>query len=257
MSVLTINSVEAPVSQDGWSDGVLEIADRARSLSGSYLGTRRAIKRTFGGKLISADTTEAEAFRSIINGEGYGFSFASDLRDDWKGNAGWDGDCSREAGGKYSAGQMSVDSSGTATWGFPTGFPALRWTISLWRLNVATWEHWIKVYGTTTLWKDGVGGVALPAWLSWNGSGISLTGAPTKYSEIAIYPFLMPTTWPAVIAARALALPKPPFIEVAGTFVVVPGTTSYTCRGQALQCESQNRGALDRLQRIPFALEES
>jgi hypothetical protein len=155
---------------------------------------------------------------------------------------------------------MRVTTGNTTTWTMPSGFPPLRWTISLWTYTSEAWVHWVKIYGTTTLWQNGVAGEACPAWLTWNSTGITLAGdagAARDYSEIVIWPFLAPTTWPATIYARAAALTKPPFVDAAGDFLVVPGTTSYTCRGQALQSDSQNRGALSRLQRIPFSLEES
>lgn len=262
MVALSANGFTLPVAAASYKDGALEIAERGRSLAGTTLGTRRARKWTASGTMVTTDPLEAYALRGMLSGDGYGFSFATDLRDDWKGNQGWSvTHAAREAGGKYSAGQMTVDSGYTTTFTFPTWWPGTTWAAAFWRKETSAteWEHWVKVYGTTTVWKDGAAGTALPAWLTFNTTTLTLAGAAggnSKYSEMVIYPFFIPTTWPAVLAARTAAILKPPFLYMQGTLVTATGPTSYTCRGEARAASHQNRGALDTAQRIDFTVEE-
>lgn len=259
-AALTINGITAPVSVAGFKEGEIAIEDRGRALSGKALSTRRALKRTFSGELITTDATEADALRGFINGDGYGFSFAADLRDDYKGNQGFTTThAAREAGGKFSAGQMTVDSNYTTAFTFPTAWPGTTWTAAFWRKETTngTWEHWVKMYGTSTLWKDGVAGTSLPAWMTFNTTGFTLAGhasGNSKYSEMLIVPHLWPSTWPAIIAARATANYKAPFVELGGTLVTPACTSNF--RGQALSSSMANRGALDPLRRVDFSLEE-
>ena len=266
MTDLTFNSVTVPLSAQGLRDVEIEIAERARSLSGSFLGTRleSGVKRGWSGQLVTADAQLAWALRKMLSGEGYGFAFASDLRDDWKGNAGWSATyATREAGGVYSDGQMSVSATNTTTWSFPTGWPTTRWTLSVWRKNGGTWEHWVKIYGTTTVWKDGVAGEALPAWLTFNGTGITLAGdagAAAKYSEMVIQPFKWLAAWPALVFARSFALKKPPFLGVGGSLTGAGEAPSagaeYTVIGQTSGSALKNRGSSAPLEQIDFTLEQ-
>ena len=265
MSALTINSIEIPVAADSVRETELEMADKGRGLNGAYLGSRIEyyVKRVWSGRIITVTEANAWAYRQMINGGGYGFSFASDLRDDWKGNQGWSTtNASRQSGGKYSAGLMRITTGNTSKFTFPTGFPSLRWTISLWSLESGTWYHYVKVYGTATVWKDGTGGVAQPAWLTSDSTGITLAGdagAAHDYSEIVIHNFKWPSTWPALVYARNAAMVKPPFVGAGGTITGYgedPGANEYTCRGAATTTNLKNRGSSAAMQEIDFVLEE-
>lgn len=75
MSFLTLNGIAWPVSVEGLKASIIEIGYKGRSISGSMIGTRRAIKRQWKGKTPPLSPTDAAAFKAMLIGQGQHWSF--------------------------------------------------------------------------------------------------------------------------------------------------------------------------------------
>lgn len=261
MSQLLINGIDIPVSSSSWEEENNEIGERQRSLSGSVIDTIRARFDSWKGESITTDPVQARALRGLLNGSGHGWSFDVDLYST-KGlgpEAGHNGAVSASSP-KYGAKRLEVTTSGSIAWNL--GITAsIAWTVSLWRIESSVWHHYVINY-MGQKWKDGARNDGLSVTFIAVNSTVSgcvvLNGggsAAEYYDDLIVVPYTMPTDWPGIIYAYGQAWPKPPALWVSGT--LIHDTLTLICSGRAAQSKSQNRGALDRMEKTDFTLTEN
>jgi hypothetical protein len=262
MSALTINGIEVPVGKDGFSCSLEESGARARSQSGKYLCTiqRRWHKRM--GTALVTDSELAEALAGLINADGIGWSFDTDLYADGKGlGAVTTGTTPTVVASdlapapKYGVKLLKVPASATATW--THGLAAAGYTVCVWSYVSGAWHHYAKRsdYGSG-YWTDGVYGVGSTTIFSATANAVTLAaggGAAQDYDDLLYFPFLVPSTWFATLFASSTAFPKPPLLTGGGDLLAYGSTT---LRGVARKWSVIGRGSLNPLHKIEFELEE-
>lgn len=263
MSQLTINGVDLPVSADGWSVAFTEIGARSRSASGKSLQTLVRRYRRWTGTLVVADAELADALAGLVNADGIGWSFDTSLFADGKGLGAvttgttptvvaTDGAVSP----RYGAKMLKCPASATARW--THGLASTKFSASVWAYVSGAWHHYAIRSDTmaTGHWRDGAWVASTQTLLTASSTHVQLgagAGAAVQFDDLLSFPFLLPTSWIAAIAAQSAAWPKPPALTAGGTLMDY-GATSV--RGQATKADYANRGAAEHLQKVAVALEE-
>lgn len=153
MAFLTLNGISLDVVELTRLEQLL-IGEENRSESGADLSSVRARKHGWRVKLPPQSQAEAAALRGLVQGEGYSWSFDSDLYADRKGlGPSTSTGCAVEAGGKYGS---RVKISGGDLLGYPISGDAAKWTAVYWKRaqSGGAWEHFI-VCGDGTKYKNG------------------------------------------------------------------------------------------------------
>lgn len=263
MSQLTVNGITVPVAADGWRPERVTIGDETRSASGKLIKTVVRTYRKYAGRIVTTSAEEAEALVGLIRGDGYGWSFDTDLYADGKA-LGYtlSGTASTVvasdtgiSAAKYGAKFLKVPTSAGVTWTHNLG--CAQWTAMTWKWTGSAWGHIAKRSDTAGgFWDNGVYTSGSTASIAGSSTAVSLyagVSAPDYFDDLVFVPYLMPAVWFATVYAGSSAWAKPPLLTGGGTLLSYGGTTM---RGNTSQAEVQNRGALDHLQRIEFTLQE-
>lgn len=263
MSQLTINGIEIPVAQDGWTSEPVEVGTRERAADGSSIVTmtRRYYRRS--GTALFTEAAEARAFECLLHGDGIGWSFDSDLYADRVGLGysssggisvvGADGGVSP----RYGAKMLKMNGASSVAW--THGLAATSWSVAWWWWNGSAWAHMaIRSDTSGSRWVNGVLTSGAAAYITATGSALTISqgvGAGATYiDDVAYLPCIVPAAWFATWAASSSAFPKPPVLTAGGDLYAYGGTS---VRGKVTRSAYQNRGALDHLQRVEFSLEEA
>jgi hypothetical protein len=95
-------------------------------------------------------------------------------------------------------------------------------------------------------------------WLSVATGRMRLKGAASDVmvDDVVALPYVVPITWPALLAARPSAFPALPTLEASGT---LPQTGGMYCRGavgRAKTTQGQTDAGFGSLYSLPFTLRE-
>lgn len=194
MAGLTLNGIEVPVLRNGLSLGWTVIQDKARSYDGTWRKTEYARKREWKGEIKPQSQALTDAFRNLIRGIGYTWSFDADVFSAQGLAANGGHTATIVAGGKYGS-LMRVPAATTITW--PTNLGS-NWTVVVWRLESAVWHHYVATSGGHK-WVDGVrNDAASTTFISVSSGSLTITGATslTDFDEMAALPYLVDDTWP-------------------------------------------------------------
>lgn len=268
MAYLTINGVDLDVLI-GHERVYDELADEDRAVDGTLVSTRSYIKPKWELDTVVLSRAEADAWASVLLGRGetwkmkdlsggtnHGYS-SKGYAPTFVGTAAHT-DFNQAAG--FYAGtiydEKVVFSAGEAARWTLTGQDSLiasddnpqgDYTLVVWRLEAAVWEHWISrkrtVAGVTgiTNWKDGViqgveDNAAALAFLFVHASGyLQLGDAATDddFSDMTALPIAIPTSWAVPIftyqktvaaGGKFRPYPKLPRLEAYGDLLSLPVT---------------------------------
>lgn len=151
MPALTLAGITVPVALDQWSRlEPMLIGEDGRAFSGADLSNVRTWKEGWKAKLTPQAAATAAAFRGLTRGDGYSWSFDSDLYADIKGLGASSGS------GLFVAGKYgnAISTYQAITFGVAAGSA---WTISGWvfKPSLLAWHHFIRT-STGLKFKDGV-----------------------------------------------------------------------------------------------------
>jgi hypothetical protein len=233
MAALTVNGLTVPIKHDSFTEVIREVGDTTQAFDGTLRRSRLATKRDMSFDLQLSDGATGYAWEQLLRGLGEVWPFDSTFYGS-KGNApatttgfAIAGSFKFGAGGLYCAGAAGPP---TMSMTVPTS-PGGAWTVMGWqKIDVGSWVH-VVFTSASGMWVDGAASGASPSdyGLSMSGSSLTFTGHVTSdyfWDDIVALPFVVPSTWPAVFAARTLAYPLAPVLEVAGDVVVEASTRS-------------------------------
>jgi hypothetical protein len=253
MSALIINGLEIPVSAEGWQESVEEIGVRQRAYSGSALSSIRARKRAWSGSVASTDAVLIRAIRGLIAGEGYYWSFDTDLYSDGKGLPPTTFAHSLiVAGGKYEN-AMSLDAGKTASWCVG---PWDLYTACVFAHDGDYFQHRAIVAdgSATKRYVDGalVSDVGFEFGISAGLLSITVPQASDWwFDELVVTPYAWPLAWIAAMRDRTTPMRATPILAVSGDLV----SPSAQCLGRVGRMSAVNLGS-SILQRLEFELQE-
>jgi len=182
MALLTLNGVTMPVALDGLTRSAPElIGEEGRAFSGADLSTVRARKDGWRATFTPQTAAAAAAFRALVLGLGYVWSYDSDLYADRKGlGPSSSTGCSVVASGKYGS-RLRVTAGNRIEYSIAGS--ATAWTLMYWKRTLdfyalgtgPVWEHFIRV-GTGVSYKDGAATAHTTpnTWSSYDGSTLTL-----------------------------------------------------------------------------------
>lgn len=270
MPTLVLNGLTCPVKTESLTRARDEFGATRRAIDGTLLVNRRATKRRLGFTLTLRSNQEAHAWEALVRGEAHVLSFEASLYTS-KGAAPTAGfTATRQTGtGKYGTGFVRIPNATTLVYAGLVGLggagTALGWTISLWRLETATWKHYV-VTSDGRKWVDGVRNDAAvtSGFLAVNSAGtVTLTGitGATDFDDVVVWPVSLPSSWPPLLYATGRAFPEAPKLEVYGD--VFPGSSAANpilMKGQVGEVQPRGAvvgGARDALAaEIPITLQE-
>lgn len=212
---LKINSINIPVADETFDEGVREIGDITTAFNGAMIRSRRTTKRDMTFDTIWLESNEDAAWERFIRGEGEFFSFSTLYGS--KGTApdvGYSGVV--EASNGPSGAPSLLVSTGTHVYTcLPSGGP---YTVSLWYSNNSTPGAGYSYYTVNSASQKWVNGsrndAASTTFMSVSGGKLTLTGgANRRFAYIHVFPWTTPTSWPPVffsgdIAAGLVAQPS-------------------------------------------------
>ena len=254
MTVLTINDIVLGAiiaAGEEPKGGRRDIGGEGVATDGSTRITRSTRKRDLKFRTIYLTEADAHAWESLLIGEGEVWSFDTSLYGS-KGLGPSSSTGATIAGPtfcKFGTGKLNLAAT-TGTISFAAAVNAFgsaaAWTVCVWRSTDtgATWTHY-AVRSDGAKWVAGVrDDAASTTWLSVDAAGVvtiaNTTGAAVQYDDLAVLPYLVLTTWPAVLAAATRAWTPLPYLDAGGTWV-----TEQTRRrvfGQVEEARSKTGG---------------
>lgn len=257
---LRLNGITVPVQDEKASESNEEIGSSGRALDGAFVTSRRAVKRRWEFSTSLITTKEASAFRNLVNGRGYVFSFDSSLYSS-KGTAASGGTVSAVQK-KFGANSAQVPAAGALVFAGlafdPTTAP---WSVSFWFWNGTVWAHYVETSdGTQYVNGVAVGGNTFTTTAANQLTLTNPSGAAARYfDDVWITQGAWPSTWPAMIYGYGAAVPQAPTL-VADGLAIENNLESVLVRGEAGQStfrQGVNAGAWTaNLQALSFTLQE-
>lgn len=244
MPYLTLNEIDFDVVPGERETSI--IGARRRMFDGSYKQTVRASKESYTTQTGLLSRDDADAFYDLLMGYGSNWRFAA-ASDYYSGKGGALG-VETLGGGTITAGGASgkfdkriTFSSATPYLSFtPTGDDALtgNYTIAVWKLTSTgpdVWTHYAATWDGSALteYTNGVAGAAAMNFISVTSGVLRLNNSEATsnwaYSDLLAFPFVMPATWIAAIAAATRQFPNRPNVEVSGDMVNRAVSDPLTC----------------------------
>jgi hypothetical protein len=235
------------------------IGDEGEATDGSWRVTRQTRKRDLSFQTVALSKSDAFIWESFISGEGHVWNFEALNEYSSKGLAPTTfTDCVISSNHKFGSHSLNVElGSGVVTW--PAlinsfGATASAWTVMFWWRDDggdSTFHHFV-VRSDGAKWHDGVRNDAtVTTFFSVSGGNITFTGSggdETFLDDLIAYPFSVPDTWPAIVAARTTAFQGTPYLEATGD--LVPEASTRVMRGDATEVvmKSADSSARRRLQ---------
>lgn len=222
MPFLSLNGLTVRLLVSNFDKGEPAIVgDRNRAINGALRETVVATKRSWRGTMAHASPADAEAWRRFLLREGWdSVSFDGTLYSG-KGlapNAGHGATLST-ASPKFGTHNVATNAN-ALTYSFALGSV---WSVSLWRWSGTAWEHFV-VRSDGAKWLAGTrNDAAGTTFLSVSGGSVTLA-ASNSFDDLAAFPFLLPATWPAEIAAATTAFTCPTLIAAGDAIEGAPRT---------------------------------
>lgn len=222
MAFLTINGITANVT-DRSAQEPKKIGDTSRAMDGTLRKVIQATKNEWDLSISVQTRALAEAWRYLIDGYGYHWSFTTDFYSDGSGlgySAKTD-TTAANAGGKFNKKMTVGAATGTITWAALPSTGAY-WTVMVWRYESAAWHHY-TVTGAGTKWVDGVSNDgASTTWLSVSAGSVTIanaTGSAVDYSDLVVLPYRVTAAWYAIWGVASAAFSDLPKLSIAGDMV--------------------------------------
>ena len=254
MPFLTINSITLPIALGSSAYDRKKIGEMTRAIDGTILKTVTAIKNEWQMTTAPKIATTAEALASLVDGEGYSWSFDVDLYSDGKGlgksaSTGATRTTASPAP-KFGAGQLNLAAT-TGTITYPTNLGSY-WTVMVWRsINAGAWNHWIvrNSNGTVLSWLNGVAdAAAIPSWMSVAAGSLTLantSGTADQYDDLVALPYLIPSdgtatasvdNWAPTWGTLTAAFPALPKLSIGGT--MLRNSVALTVQGETTRMKN-------------------
>lgn len=224
MSFLTVFGLDVPIAAGSFAESVEEVGEGKRAYDGTLRLSRHTGKRLFDFSLVPLEFQEAEAWAGLLRGLGEAWNYDSNHLYGSKGTG-----PSSSSGATVNAAAAFTGGYGlrlAATTGsivYPVSYP--RGATVLLRRDAAsddTWSHYC-VDSTGRKWVAGSrNDAASTSWLTIGATSITLantSGSTDDYDEIVFLPFLLPTSWPPLLAAVSVPPPELPRLTVRGDVV--------------------------------------
>lgn len=227
------------------------IGNAAAANDGTMRVTRQSTKRDLSFTTVPLSDPDAFVWESFFTGEGETWSFDSSVYGSkGLGPTGGGGYSIVAGGAKFGASKLRLvaggvlalvgagqHSSGRADAGSPVSY-------AVWRFESAAWHHYV-IRSDGAKWVDGVrNDAAATTWaiVSLVSLGLAnIAGGNEDYDDLTSWPFLIPTTWPAILAAATSAYCPQPYLDLSGdqvpelltrrTLATVSDTLSKTATG--------------------------
>lgn len=235
MSALTINEWPLPAAVGSVAEETEDIGDEARAFDGTLNCSLRATKTNTSIQTIPVAAATAAPLLALLRGDGHTWSFddATYFVYSSKGLNKASGTGTTLASGKFGRG-MRLSSGATMTWAPGT---ATTWTLMVWRLNGATWEHYI-LCSDGTKYKDGAVYGSAIAFLAFSGGTLTLgdsgSGANQDFDGLVLLPAVVTAEMAASFGTATTAFGLLPQLLMGGD-LVLEGTR--TVKGQDVSSE--------------------
>lgn len=228
MSALKLSGIEIDAVVAAAKDikqSTRNIGEQSPASDGTMHQTRSARKLDFAFQTVPLALSAAAAWWAFFSGEGEAWSFDAHLYGSkGTGPSSTSGTVFQSAGSaKFGAGKLSLTNSASITWAGAAKNSFSRsdtWTVSLWR-NAGSWSHYV-VNSAGQKWVDGVrNDAATTTFLSVSSGDVTLSNSAgtVTFDDLVVVPYLMPTDWPAQLAAAAAAFGPLPAHLLTGDFV--------------------------------------
>jgi hypothetical protein len=182
MAALLLNGIALPVALDQISRlEPMLIGEEARAFSGADLTSVRGWKEGWKAKLTPQAAATAAALRGLVKGDGFSWSFDTDLYADLKGLGAASGS------GLFVAGKYGNALSTYQTMTFAVGASSA-WTIAGWvfKSSLGIWHHYIRL-SSGAKYKDGASTAEDPL-MDVSGANLVLSPAVTLGGAVAWAP---------------------------------------------------------------------
>lgn len=228
MSALKLSGIEVDAvvaASEDIKQSTRDVGEQSEASDGTMHQTRSARKLDFAFQSVPLTLAAAAAWWAFFSGEGEVWSFDANLYGSkGSGPSSTTGTVAQSLGSaKYGAGKLEFTGAASITWAGAAKNSFARadtWTISLWR-NAGTWTHYV-VNSAGQKWVDGVrNDAATTTFLSVSSGDVTLSNSAgtVTFDDLVVVPYLMPTDWPAQLAAAAAAFSPLPALALTGDFV--------------------------------------
>jgi hypothetical protein len=223
MPGLTIGGVTVPALARNAKGRPVNVEDWDKAFDGTPRGVIRSSKRSWELQLVPKAQTLAYAFAQLLKGEGHAWSFDSDLassRGLWP-NAGHS--ATIVASGRYGS-RMHVPTGTSITYGANLGS---NWTLAVWRLENAAWNHYIITSGGHK-WQNGFRQDGLNTiWLGVSSGSVTISGTTAvttneDFDDLRALPYVIDDSWGSQIYAEdgVRAISALPILSAGGSLIV-------------------------------------
>lgn len=238
-AALVINAITVPVADGSANVKVDVIGETVRAVDAGLVRDWRATKLTWALEMVLATAADADAFRDLILGRHdvwslEGLSGASSLYSA-KGYVLTLAGSSALSNAQAKFGVWSVQVPSASSFQLQNlsyDYNTLPWSVAWWQREASTWHHYVQ-RSDGQGWKDGVGASVT----YWSTTSFTLTFLQSSFSpayvdDVTVFPFLVPTTWPAFLNAATLAWPSSPQLRAEGLLIANNVTGGKTVMGE-------------------------
>lgn len=230
MSFLTINGLELKLTEA--SQEPFRVGEQiARSYSGFGRKSALAKKREWTATTGPLTAAEAMAWRSLIDGEGFCWTWDTDLyaTNGLGPTAGY----TATGSGSGGVGGSGYVSTGASALSYATQLPS-SYTLGVYKWSGSAWVHYQVTSGVAGAYTDGVYSAGTStSWVTVSSGSVSL-GASNAFDHLVVYPFAWPSSWPTLYSVAAQS--PLPYLYASGDLVNTTG--SLTVLGEVTGSES-------------------
>lgn len=259
MAVLSINGINAGAliaAGDEPKGERRDIGEMSQATDGTLSITRQARKRDLRFKSVPITRSDADAWESLIIGEGEVWSFDSSLYGSKGLGPSANVGCTQQTNtSKFGTGRLHVpDTTGSIS--FPAASnifgKSTDWSVGVYRSTdgAFSWAHTF-VRSDGAKWIDGVrNDGASTTWLSVTSGVVTIenTGfASFLCDDLVILPFKVLDAWPPLIYARAAAYPPAPYVDLTGDWVTEQSARRALGMAAATMIKTASTGSRVRL----------
>jgi hypothetical protein len=228
MAFLTLNGIPVPVVPSAGVRRAAHLGQYARSYNGTPYSTVRSTKVLILEYLIEGrghvwsfdgvDTSSRGV--PVLSSGGEGYEISADEQ-------------------KYGSDSLKVLSlGGFVRWRLAGGdFSSSAWTMMFWALESSVWHHYART-STGSYWKDGstTSAGSFPSWVSFTSLllRVDANGEERFVDDLVMLPYVVPSTWPALVYGAGAAFGPLPKHTVGGDWLA-SRCTQALCRWESTE----------------------
>jgi len=237
---LALNGISVPVADGSAKVKPDIIGDTVRAVDGSLVRDWRTTKLTWELEMVLSSGSDANAFRDLLLGKHDNWSLEAASLYSAKGypltlSGGSVATNAQQKFGSYSVSAPNAASGCVKIGDGATGYDysTRPWSVCWWQRGASSWFPYV-MRSDGSNWAGGTPTGAITYWASsaYQLAYTQANGFTCYLDDITVFPFLVPSTWPALLAAATLPWSTSPSLRATGLLIEDNAAAGVTVSGE-------------------------